>query len=55
MHMLDAGLAFERAAAVMFAVDGLWLAELLHVSPLTEAERKDVIDELLRLSGEAAR
>jgi AcrR family transcriptional regulator len=54
-QMVDSGLSFERAASVMFAVDGLWLAELLGVSPLTEPERRRVTEELLRLAGEAAR
>lgn len=41
---------FGRAAVVMLAVDGLWLNELLETSPLTEAERKEVLAELLALA-----
>jgi AcrR family transcriptional regulator len=54
-EMVAAGFAFERAAAVMFAVDGLWLAEMLQISPLAADERRKVVAEMLRLAGEAQR
>ncbi len=40
---------FARAAVVALAVDGLWLLELLQVSPLTEAQRGQVAEELLQM------
>jgi hypothetical protein len=55
VEMVEAGLAFERAAAVMFAVDGLWLAEMLQISPLRKDERRRIVDEMLRLAEEAER
>jgi len=39
--------AFEQAAAVMLAVDGLWLLELLGIAPFTPAQRKRVVAGLL--------
>jgi hypothetical protein len=39
----------------MFAVDGLWLAEMLQISPLAADERRKVVAEMLRLAGEAER
>jgi AcrR family transcriptional regulator len=39
---------FERAALVMLAVQGLLLAELLHLSPYTPAERSQLVRALQR-------
>ena len=39
---------FERAALVLLAVQGLLLAELLHLSPYTAAERSRLVKALLR-------
>lgn len=40
----------ERAAVVCLAADGLWLMELLGLSPFKPAERERIIAELLRLA-----
>ena len=45
---------FERASVVVLAVHGLWLMETLQVSPLTQRQRKKVIQELLSLAETAA-
>jgi AcrR family transcriptional regulator len=42
------------AAAVMLAVDGYWLNELLQTSPMNSAERKQVREVLLELARSAA-
>lgn len=39
-----------RAAVICLATDGLWLLELLHLSPLDPRDREAVIAELLRLA-----
>ena len=39
---------FERAAMVLLAVQGLLLAELLHLSPYTQKERSRLVKALLR-------
>ena len=39
---------FERAALVLLAVQGLLLAELLHLSPYTRGERSRLVKALLR-------
>ncbi len=41
-----AGLPAERAALLHFALDGLWISELLGTSPLTPAEREQLIAAL---------
>ena len=43
------GLTFERAAVISLAVDGLWLQELLQVSPLDQTQRGGVAREIFRL------
>lgn len=43
------GLTFERAAIISLAVDGLWLLELLQLSPLDQAQRDGVTREIFRL------
>jgi len=45
----DFGLRFERAAAISLAVDGLWLLELLQLSPLDQAQRDRLSQEIFRL------
>jgi AcrR family transcriptional regulator len=45
----DFGLRFERAAAVSLAVDGLCLLELLQLSPLDQAQRDRLSQEIFRL------
>ncbi len=40
----------ERAAVVCLAADGLWLMELLGLSPFKPTERERIIAELLRLA-----
>lgn len=44
---------FERAAIVSFAADGLWLQEILQMSPLTAEQREKVVAELFRMAEEA--
>lgn len=44
---------FEKLAIVALAADGLLLQDILSVSPLTEEQRKKIVDELLRLADEA--
>ncbi len=46
---MQSGLGFRRGALIFFAVQGLNLTELLSLSPLTAKERKEFVDELLRL------
>jgi hypothetical protein len=43
----------ERASIVSLATEGLWVLELLGLSPLSPAERERVVAELLRLAEEA--
>jgi AcrR family transcriptional regulator len=43
------GLRFERAAVISLAVDGLWLLELLQLSPLDHTQRQSVFQEILQL------
>jgi AcrR family transcriptional regulator len=43
------GLTFERAVVISLAVDGLWLLELLQLSPLDQMQRDKVSRELFRL------
>lgn len=43
-----------RAAVVCLATDGLWLMELMHLSPLDPRERDAVVAELLRLADRLA-
>jgi AcrR family transcriptional regulator len=45
----DCGLEFERAAVICLAVDGLWLLELLQLSPLDQGQRQGVSREIFRL------
>ena len=52
-ELITAELRFERAAVVAFAADGLRLLVLLTLSPLNSDQRKQLIQELLRLADEA--
>jgi AcrR family transcriptional regulator len=45
----DADIGFERAAILWLATDGLWLLEMLQVSPLSIAQRKRITDTMLKL------
>jgi AcrR family transcriptional regulator len=45
----DFGLRFERAAAISLVVDGLCLLELLQLSPLDQAQRDRLSQEIFRL------
>jgi AcrR family transcriptional regulator len=54
-HRLEAlatttGGKLERAAVICLATDGLWLMELLGLSPFKPAERERIINELLQLA-----
>lgn len=44
------GIPFEKAAIIALAADGLWLQEMLSISPFTEEQRITIINELLRLA-----
>jgi AcrR family transcriptional regulator len=44
------GVRFKRAAAIMLAVDGMRLMELLSMTPFTAKERNDVIEEIIALA-----
>jgi AcrR family transcriptional regulator len=48
----SSGMKFERAAIIALAADGLWLQEMLSISPFNEEQRKKIIDELFRLLDE---
>lgn len=55
-HMAEftsSGLRFERAAVIALATDGLRLLEILFLSPpIKDKQRKQLIEELLRLASE---
>lgn len=44
---------FARAAIVSLAVDGLKMRESLRISPFTEAQREQIVNELLKIADEA--
>jgi AcrR family transcriptional regulator len=46
---------FARAAIVSLAVDGLKMRESLRISPFTEAQREEIVKELLKIADEAYR
>jgi hypothetical protein len=46
---------FARAAIVTLAIDGLMMRESLRISPFTEAQRADVVNELINLAEESYR
>jgi AcrR family transcriptional regulator len=49
-EVMQSGLNFKRAAVIYFAVSGLVLSELLSLSPLSNKERHELVEELLRLA-----
>ena len=51
-ELTPSGLRFERAAVIALAADGLRLLEILSLSPLKDKQRKQVIEEMLRLADE---
>lgn len=46
---------FARAAVVTLAVDGLMMRESLRISPFTDAQREQVVNELLKIADECYR
>ena len=44
---------FARAAIVSLAVDGLKMRESFRISPFTEAQREQIVKELLKIADEA--
>jgi AcrR family transcriptional regulator len=52
LPQITAGLAFERAAVIHAATEGLWLMEVLRISPFTSAQRKKLAMELMRMADE---
>lgn len=53
LPVLTGGLSFERASVVHLATEGLWLMEILGISPFSATQRRKVVAELLRQAGEA--
>ena len=51
----DSTVKFARAAIVALAVDGLMMRESLRISAFTDAQREQVIEELIRIADEAYR
>jgi AcrR family transcriptional regulator len=49
-EFVQSGLNFKRASVIFFAVTGLFFSELLLLSHLSNKERNDLIEELLRLA-----
>lgn len=45
-HLAGRSSARPQAAILMFALDGLWLSELLGISPLNIAERAELVEAL---------
>ena len=52
LPQITADLSFERAAVIHAATEGLWLMEVLKISPFNAAQRKKLVAELLRTAGE---
>ncbi len=48
----SSGMPFEKGAIIALAADGLWLQEMLSISPFTDEQRMKIVDELLRLADE---
>jgi AcrR family transcriptional regulator len=46
---------FARAAIVSLAIDGLKMRESLRISPFTDAQREEIVNELLKIADEAYR
>ena len=53
-ELADHKTGFARAIAVVLATHGLWLLETLQLSPLTSAQRRRVVNELLALAESAS-
>ena len=51
-ELAPSGIRYERAAVIALAADGLRLLEILSLSPLENRQRKQVIEEMLRLAEE---
>jgi len=49
-EVMQSGLNFKRAAVIYFAVHGLVFSELLSLSALSNKERHELVEELLRLA-----
>lgn len=49
---LAQGLSLERAAVVHLATEGLWMMELMQLSPFSPAQRARVVNALLKLTDE---
>lgn len=51
---ISSDVPFERVALVFIATEGLWILELLQLSPFTPRQRAQVVRMLLRMAGESA-
>jgi AcrR family transcriptional regulator len=49
-RMIAEGFDFEKAALVALATDGLWLLELIGVTPFTPQEREWIVSALCKLA-----
>jgi AcrR family transcriptional regulator len=49
-EFMQSDLGFNRAAVIFFAIHGLVFSELLSFSPLSNKERHEFVEELLRLA-----
>lgn len=49
------GANFARAAIVTLAIDGLKMRESLRISPFSDAQREQIVQELLKIADEAYR
>jgi AcrR family transcriptional regulator len=54
LSRIAADLPFERAALVYLATEGLWVQELLQLSPFSPRQRAQLVRMLQRLADEAA-
>ena len=46
------GVKFERAVVLALAADGLLTQEILRISPFSEEQRSEIVEELLRIADE---
>lgn len=53
-ELIDPGVNFARAAIVSLAVDGLKMRESLRISSFTDAQRAQIVEELLKIADEAS-
>ncbi|MDT0496434.1 TetR/AcrR family transcriptional regulator [Algiphilus sp. W345] len=51
---LAQGLSLERAAVVHLATEGLWMMELMQLSPFSPTQRARLVNALLRLTDEGS-